>query len=165
MTGPSSSVGRAVAWSRDMAIVGAATSFLAVYGLDSSFRPSMLVVAAIGAAVGGVFGLVFRRLVLAWLRLPILAWIPISLVLGGLWGGTVASIGGLLLARGGTFVLAGFGATAGALQLGWFWLPYAVRSGRGKSTWPVVTAAILVGSVIGYAALWLLIAIWRPALD
>jgi hypothetical protein len=149
-----------------MAIVGGATSFLAAYGVDSRFRPSMLVLAAIGAAVGGLFGLMFRRLVIAWLRLPILAWIPISLVLGGLWGGAVASIGVLLLYRSdGIPVLAGFGAIAGALQLGWFWLPYAIRSGRGNSTWPVVTAAIVVGSVIGYAALWLLLAIWRPALN
>jgi hypothetical protein len=151
-----------------MAIVGAATSFLAVYGLEPHARPGlgMVVGAGVGGVVGALFGVAFRRLLLAWLRLPIVAWIPISLLLGAVFGGTVG-FGTHLIMRDGSplLFLAVFGACAGALQLSWFWLPYAVRAGRGKSTWPLVTAAVVVGGAIGYAALWLMFAIWRPHID
>jgi hypothetical protein len=40
-----------------------------------------------------------------------------------------------------------------------------VRAGRGKSTWPLVTAAVVIGGAIGYAALWLMFAILQPHVD
>ena len=149
-----------------MAIVGATTSFLAGFGIEKHLRAGMLVAAAAGALIGSLFGIAFRRLLLAWLSLPIVAWIPISLALGGLWGGAIAAVT-MLVTRDteGFGVLSIFGAIAGALQLSWFWLPYAVRAGRGKSTWPLVAAAVIVGGAIGYAALGVMWAIWQPRFD
>ena len=164
--GPASTLGRAAAWSRDMAIVGAATSFLAGYGVERHLRPGMLVAAGTGGVVGALFGLVFRRMLLSRLHLRVVQWIPISLFLGAVFGGTVGLVTQLVLPDSAPpLFLAVFGAVAGALQLSWFWLPYTVRAGRGKSTWPVVVAAVVIGGAIGYAALWVMFAVWRPMID
>jgi hypothetical protein len=164
--GGKSALGRAAAWSRDMAIVGATTSFLAGYGLERHLRAGMVVAAGVGGVVGSLFGIAFRRILLARLHLPIVTWIPISLVLGAVFGGTIGLVTPLVMGDVESMgILAFFGACAGALQLSWFWLPYALRAGRGKSTWPVVVAAVVVATVIGYAALWTMLAIWRPRVD
>ena len=153
-------LGRAGAWGRDLAIVGAATSLLAGVGFERQLQPVMVVAAVVGAVVGALFGVAFRRLLLAWLRLPIVAWVPISLVLGAVFGGSTGLIAGVVTGEGhGTALLTVFAAIAGAMQLFWFWLPYAVRAGRGKSTWPLVAAAVVLGAPIGYAALRVLFAI------
>jgi Na+/citrate or Na+/malate symporter len=81
-----------------------------------------------------------------------------------------AAIGGLVgLLFGAAFrrmlLVRLFGACAGALQLSWFWLPYAVRAGRGKSTLPLVVAAVVISTVIGAAAPWTMFAILRPRVD
>jgi hypothetical protein len=106
-----------------------------------------------------LFGVGFRRLLVLWLRLPILAWIPISLALGALFGFVTGLTTELLTRDASALFLALFGAFAGALQLSWFWLPYAVRAGRGRSTWPLVVAAVVVAGVIGRSALHLMFAI------
>jgi hypothetical protein len=153
-------LGRAAAWARDLAIVGAATALLAGLGIERRLEPVMVVAAGVGAVVGALFGVGFRRLLLAWLRLPIVAWIPISLVLGALFGGSTGLIAGVVAGEArGTALLTVFAAIAGALQLFWFWLPYAVRAGRGKPTWPLVAAAVVLGGPIGYAALRVLFAV------
>jgi hypothetical protein len=159
-------LGRPAAWSRDMAIVGATTAFLAVHAIDNHLRTSMLVAAATSAMIGAVLGTSFRRLLLSGLRLPLVAWVPVGVILGALWGGS-AGLLGAALTRGARQVVipAAFGAIAGALQLSWFWLSYAVRAGRGKRTWPLVLAAAVLGAGVGRAALYLLLIIWRPAID
>jgi hypothetical protein len=152
-------------WSRDLAIVGAATSFGATFGIEHQVKVDMLVAAGVGGLVGALFGVAFRRLLLARLYQPIGAWIPVSLALGALFGVTVALVTPLLMRESfgdHYFLCALFGGTAGALQLSWFWLPYAVRAGRGKSTWPVVLAAVVIANAIGWAALAVLLAILRP---
>jgi hypothetical protein len=68
-------LGSAAGWSRDLAIVGAATSFLASFGIEGHVRAGMLVSAGVSGALGALFGVAFRRLLVRWLRLPILAWI------------------------------------------------------------------------------------------
>jgi len=151
---------------RDMAIVGAATSFLAGYGLDRHLTAGTVVAGAIGGVVGLLFGAVFRRMLLARLHLPIVVWVPISLLLGSFFGGTVGYLTPLVMNDSSIApILAIFGACAGALQLSWFWLPYAVRAGRGKSTWPVVVAAVVISTVIGHAAVWTTLTILRPTID
>jgi hypothetical protein len=153
-------LGRAAAWARDLAMVGAATSLLAGLGIERHLEPVIVVATGVGAAVGALFGVGFRRLLLAWLRLPIVAWVPISLVLGAAFGGSTGLLAGTLTGEThGTALLTVLAAIAGALQLCWFWLPYAVRAGRGKSTWPLVAAAVVLGGPIGYAALRVLFAI------
>jgi hypothetical protein len=175
MRSEGSPLGSAGQWSRDLAIVGGGTSFLAIFfvergmggGLGATF---MFAATGFGALIGALFGLALRRLLLAWLRLPIVAWMPISLLLGGLWGSAVGALA-MLVAEGGraqlslTALSAVVAGIAGALQLGWFWLPYAVRSGRGKSTWPVVVAALLLGSLSGHAALRVLFLFFHPQWD
>jgi hypothetical protein len=105
-------------------------------------------------------------LLLAWLHRPIVAWIPISLVLGAALGGTISVATMVVMGDRDSVLFSGlFGALAGAIQLSWFWLPYAVRAGRGKSTWPIVTAAVVIGGAVGYAALYLVFAILHPHVD
>ena len=158
-------LGGAGRWARDLAIAGGGTSLLAVAFIEQSAssltQPFVIAATVLGALVGAVMGLGLRRLLIAWLYLPLLVWVPISLVLGAIWGGTV---GGLAMfideaVRPGSpqlsavMITGALGAVAGALQLGWLWLPYAVRAGRGKSTWPVVLVALVVGTFSGYLAL------------
>ena len=159
-------LGRAGVWSRDLAIVGASTSFLSVFAVAREMATSFVVGGVIGGLVGALFGLLLRRLLLAWLHRPIVAWIPISLVLGGALGGTISVATMVVMGSCDGLLFTGlFGALAGAIQLSWFWLPYAVRAGRGKSTWPIVTAAVVIGGAVGYAALYLVLAILRPHVD
>jgi hypothetical protein len=159
-------LGRAAAWSRDLAIVGASTSFLSASAVAREVATSYVVGGVIGGVVGALFGILLRRLLLAWLHRPIVAWIPISLVLGGALGATISVATMVVMGDRDALVFCGvFGALAGAIQLSWFWLPYAVRAGRGKSTWPIVTAAVVIGGAVGYAALYLVFAILRPHVD
>jgi hypothetical protein len=63
--------------------------------------------------------------------------------LGAVFGGTVGLITPLVMRHAESIpILATFGACAGALQLSWFWLPYAIRAGRGRSTWPLLLTAV-----------------------
>ena len=136
-----------------------------MFGIERQVKVDMLVAAGVGGVVGALFGAAFRRLLVARLYQPIGAWIPVSLFLGALFGATVGLVTPLLMRErfgDGYFLTALFGAIAGALQLSWFWLPYAVRAGRGKSTWPVVLAAVVIANAIGWAALMVLFAIVRP---
>jgi hypothetical protein len=174
MTTPQQPLGAAGRWARDLAIVGGGTSFLAiafVEGFRGGHERVFLIAATIlGAVVGALFGLGLRRLLLAWLRLPIVVWMPISLVLGGLWGAIVGGLA-MVIAEWGkaqisiALLAAIVAGIAGALQLGWFWLPYAVRAGRGKSTWPVVAAALLLGGLTGHLALRVLLLFIHPHID
>lgn len=172
MSNGKSPLGGAAAWSRDLAIVGASTSFLALFALDWRVHADVVGAGLVGGVVGALFGVVLRRLLLAWLHRPIVAWIPISLILGAILGGTIGVVTSLVVPdpvgrvfRIGWHAAGMFGALAGALQLSWFWLPYAVRAGRGKSTWPIVTAAVVIGGALGYAALYLMILIIHPHVD
>jgi hypothetical protein len=167
LPGPSRpTLGRAAAWSRDLAIVGASTSFLSASAVAREVAPSFIVGGVIGGLVGSLFGILLRRLLLAWLHRPIVAWIPISLVLGAALGGTISVATMVVMGDRDALLFCGlFGALAGAIQLSWFWLPYAVRAGRGKSTWPIVTAAVVIGGAVGYAALYLVFAILHPHVD
>jgi len=159
-------LGSAGAWSRDLAIVGASTTFTAGFAVVREVFAPLFIAAAMGGLMGALFGIVIRRLLLGWLHRPIVAWIPISLVLGAVWGGPIGYVLALVMRAPSSALLLGlFGAIAGALQLRWFWLPYAVRAGRGKSTWPIVTAAVVVGGAIGWAAFYILLAILHPHID
>jgi hypothetical protein len=160
-------LGRAAAWSRDLAIVGAGTAFTAGFAVNAGqVFSSLFIATAMGGLMGALFGIVIRHLLLGWLHRPIVAWIPISLVLGGVWGGSIGYVLALVTGEPRSALLLGlYGAIAGALQLCWFWLPYAVRAGRGKSTWPIVTAAVVVGGAVGWAAFYVLLAILRPQFD
>ena len=119
-------LGRASAWSRDLAIVGAATSFGAMFGVEHQVKVDMLVAAGVGGVVGALFGAAFRRLLLARLHQQIGAWIPVSLFLGALFGATVGLVTPLLMRErfgDGYFLSALFGddrsrAAAGNPSLG-----------------------------------------------
>ncbi len=155
-------LGTRVAWMRDFAIIGAFSGALAPAFFWSHQTGYLAACGVGGAALGVLLGLVLPPLLLG----PVARWpfgvlLVLGLGVGALWGAGAGFVGGvtqfgvhdrLQLAALSTTC----GAIAGALQLGWFWLPYTLRKARGRSTWPVVVAACLVSGGLGIAALTLL---------
>jgi hypothetical protein len=157
-------LGSRLAWVRDFVVVGAFAS-LAPGVLAWNVLSEFVVAAAIaGPLTGALLGLALRPLLLGPMsRVPFGALIVVGLVLGALWGamvGGLASFGAHLGPRhedmgfGFMLMLAViFGAIAGALQLGWFFVPYTVQRARGRRAWPAVVAACLISPTLGIAAL------------
>ena len=155
----SSPLGSRVAWLRDFALIGA-VSGAAAPAFYWWQQPSYLVACgAIGAALGGLLGLVMRPLLLGpFARWPFGVLLLVGLGVGALWGGGTGLGGGIVGfglddQLGLPFVSGLAGAFAGALQLGWFWLPYTLRHARGRPTWPIVAAACVLSGGLGFAAL------------
>lgn len=138
-------------WMRDFALVGATTGFLAPYAVLRKLE-----YAACAGLGGAIFGLAlgaFSAHLLAgrarrWRKV---VFVPLGLVLGGLWGAVAGASAAVVLpmALDLSVVVAGI---AGALQLGWFWLAYSVRRVNGRSTWLVLLLALLSGGGLGWAA-------------
>lgn len=173
-------IGARGAWIRDLALIGAASALApaAVVLEGPASMPSVdgvsvlaawpaFVVGALvaGAATGALLGAAFPRLLLGpFSRLPVAVMLLVGAVIGAAWGGIVGAAAALVEAEVGRMSLvparhfvalgAGAGAVAGALQLGWFWLPYTLRRARGRPAWPVVVAACAVSAGLGRAAVW-----------
>lgn len=152
-------LGARLGWMRDFALIGA-VSGAAAPAFFWWQQPSYLAACgAAGAALGVLLGLVLPPLLLG----PVARWpfgvlLVLGLGVGAAWGGGTGLAGGLvgfgLHDPMGLACVSGLcGAVAGALQLGWFWLPYALRKARGTRTWPVVAAACALSGGLGFAAL------------
>ena len=164
--------GRRSSWVLHFALIGAVSSVLApaftllIDDLGPGFLPTSYYVlgglfgtvtgAALGAGLHRLFGAVFGRLLIALM----LALMP---CVGALWGGTVG--------LGASFSLPDTpvdlqtlslfcGALAGAAQLSWFWLPYAVQRGRGHNGRILVALALLAAPFTA----WVGINTWRLVL-
>lgn len=158
----SSPLGSVGAWLRDFTLIGAVTG-AAAPACYWWHQPSYLVACGlIGGALGGLLGLVMRPLLLGpFSRWPFGVLLVFGLGVGALWGGGTGLGGGILGfgledQMGLPFISGIAGAVAGALQLGWFWLPYTLRHARGRSTWPIVLAACVLSAGLGISALLLL---------
>lgn len=152
-------LGARLPWMRDFTLIGAISGAAApaLFWLD---RPGYLAACGVaGAALGLLLGLFLPPLLLGPVsRWPFAVLLLLGLGAGAAWGGAAGLAGGLFSFgvndRMGLVWLSGTcGAVAGALQLGWFWLPYTLRKAKAKSTWPIVLAACLMSGGLGYAAL------------
>lgn len=157
-----SPLGSSVAWLRDFGLIGAVTGAAAPAFFWWHQPEYLAACGAIGASLGGLLGLVMRPLLLGpFSRWPFGVLLVVGLGAGALWGGGTGLGGGIVGfgledQMGLPFISGIAGAVAGALQLGWFWLPYTLRHARGRSTWPIVLAACLLSAGLGVAALALL---------
>lgn len=138
------------AWTRDLALIGAASALpLAPAGLPWSFTLlSALVAAAGGALIGLTAPLLLHRRVR---RVPLVLLMPAAFGLGGLWGSVTGVVVAALTSASWTATVPLF-ATAGALQLGWSWIPYCIGLARFRTTWPIVLAACALAPLVGWMA-------------
>lgn len=157
-------VGPTRAWVRDLALIGAASA-LAPAAVVGGLFPTFVAGAGVaGAASGALLGAVFPRLLLGpFSRLPIAVMLVVGALFGAGWGGAVGAaagaseglMGGGAVATSTTLVLLGgfYGALSGALQLGWFWLPYTLLRARGRAAWPIVALACVLSAGLGWGTL------------
>lgn len=138
--------GRPWAWARDLGLVGAVTCFVVPYLAAPLWcRWEFSVAAAVtGAVTGAALGGLAPRLLHPFVRrIPVLLLLMAGFGLGSLWGALVGGVASLAsdvdLALG-----VQTAAFCGALQLSWFWLPYAVRKARARRTWPVVLGSLIM---------------------
>lgn len=159
-------LGSARRWSSDLALIGAASSFLAPFTIFGwSWVGYPVIAGVLGAVSGGVLGPVLRRLFHGVLGKTKVAPLLIAgLGVGAAWGAFVAAGAAavLTLLEGSGYLFsiiplaAVCGAAAGAVQLGWFWLPYLLRRAHGRSVWPVLLGASLLAPALGYLGVGLL---------
>lgn len=139
------------AWARDLALIGAVSALpLALWtALPLATVALAVVLAALGgAAIGALVPRLLHRRVR---RIPLFVLVPAAIGLGGAWGGTVGMI--TALAVGAPYLrVTEIAASAGALQLGWLWLPYAIGVARRGSSWPTVIAACTLAPLVGWLA-------------
>lgn len=136
-------------WARDFAVVGGLTGFLAPFAIFQQLLYALLTGFG-GALGGGLLGLFS-----AWLlsgnarRWSPLAFLPLGLVVGALWG-VSAALPTVVLGTEVLFwslLVAGF---AGAVQLAWLWPLYCHRRLAGRSTAALVVLSSLVGGSLGW---------------
>ena len=162
-------LGTRLAWIRDLTLVGAASTAAPAMVVLHVFPDFVKVAAVVGPLTGAVLGIVLRPLLLGPLsRVPFIALIGVGALLGALWGASVGGLaaeGAALLAANGSPsgldippVELGLlcGAVAGAIQLGWFFVPYTLQRARGRPAWPVVVVACALSPALGIAALQIL---------
>lgn len=140
-------------WVRDFALVGAATGFLAPYAVIRSLEYSGFASAgggASGALLGAFSVWLFSRVGRGWSKIVL---VPLGLALGALWGGAAGLATGLSDHGEWLPLSVMFGGCAGALQLGWFWLAYAVRRVNCRSTIAVVVTATVLSGSLGWVAI------------
>lgn len=139
------------AWSLDLACVGAITTL--ALGVVSPLSVSTVVVAAALSALGGVAlgGLVPTLLAWRVRRKPVVLLLVAGVGLGACWLGFASAGAALLTGTSWTWALS-IGASAGAVQLGWLWLPMVLARAKGRSTVEYVLLACLASPLVGYLA-------------
>jgi len=156
-------------WSLDFALVGAVSSFLAIACVDSGFWvdgfnasrsllgwPFPVAAAAVGGVTGAILGPLLRHLLAGRLgNSPVYRLLLLGMFAGFAWGALVGAVASFALDASGDWLYAmalsaAVAGVAGAVQFGWLWLPYALRSARGRSTLPLVVAACVFASGLGW---------------
>lgn len=134
-------------WARDLAIVGASTSMVvpALVGAGAEFAITSGVLGAVlGVALGSAIPLILSRRVR---RVPLVLLALAGAGVGANWGAATGALTALALDRSVTTAVE-VGATAGLLQLGWFWIPAIAARARGRSTWPLVAASVALSPLL-----------------
>lgn len=147
---PARITGRPFRWGRDLSLIGGVTTASAMLAAGTLGSVFGLVAVSTAVVAGFVLGLEMpsfldstrHRLPLALVGLRVIA-------VGGSLGGFVGLLSSL--AAGNPWFLGPLvvGALAGALQLGWWWLPYTVLTVTERPTWPAVLVACGVAPLVG----------------
>jgi hypothetical protein len=156
------------AWARDLAVVGGVSAVAATLGFGSVMAVPVGMYAIVAGVSGVVTGALLGAVAGKSLRGP-LSRVPVAVVLAGglgvgaLWGGAVGAIAGAALGAHGAIFRSSveIAAVAGAIQLGWWWLPYLLRRAHERSTWPVIAFATLISPFLGWIALYVLSFLYR----
>lgn len=138
-------------WARDLALVGATTGVALAVATPLSWSLALLA-GALAGTLGALLGALMPRLLHRRVRRR--SWLLLAAAavgLGGLWGGAAGLGAGVLAGASWKWSAAVF-ATAGAVQLGWVWLPLVMARARGRSTWPLVALASVAAPAAGYLA-------------
>ncbi len=147
---PERITGRPLRWGRDLSVIGAVTAASAWLALGLA-SPTFGLVAVLSAAVAGfALGLEMPSFLdTARHRMPLelvgVRCIAVGGALGGFVGLAAATAAGNAWFLGPVVI----GAIAGALQLGWWWLPYTVLTVTERPTWPAVLVACAVAPFVG----------------
>ncbi|MEM6928588.1 MAG: hypothetical protein AAF602_16750 [Myxococcota bacterium] len=151
---PDRITGQPLQWGRDLSAIGAVTAAggsLALGLLGSTFG---LVAVTVAAVLGLVIGLEMPGFLDSARRRMSLEMVALRCVaVGGAAGGLVGLIAAG--ASGNPWFLGPMvvGALAGALQFGWWWLPYTVLTVTERPTWPAVLVACGLAPLMGPMAL------------
>lgn len=142
--------GRPLHWARDLSWVGTATA--AGVALALGLGTTVLGQAAVAAGALAGFGLGLEMpafLESARRRLPLpmvgLRIVVAGAAMGGFVGLASATVAGTPFVLGPMVI----GGLAGALQLGWWWLPYTILTVTDRPTWPAVVVACLLAPAVG----------------
>lgn len=139
-------------WARDLAWLSASTALVPlVFGVGLGY---VAITALAGALVGRAIGTAAPALLARRVRK-----IPVVLLLGAGAGlganmGAAAALIAALASNVHWMRVVEYGATAGMIQLGVFWLPAALLRARGRSTMPALIGALALGPL---AALYLVL--------
>ena len=145
--------GSPLAWGRDLAVLGAVSGVSASAGVGIMDGGFLSAASLAGLLCGFFLGLEMPYFLESARRRLSLSAIAVRCIAVG---GATGAFMGLLSAHSvgevfvGPFAVAGI---AGALQFGWFWLPYTVLTVLGRRTWPVVVAACVMSPLLGALAL------------
>lgn len=139
------------AWSLDLAFVGGVTT-LALGVVSPLAVSTVLVASAICALSGVVLGALVPTLLAHRVRRkPVLLLLAAGAGLGACWIGFAGAGAAVLTGTSWRWALS-IGATAGAVQLGWLWLPMLLARAKGRSTIEYVLLACLASPLVGYLA-------------
>jgi hypothetical protein len=151
---PAPLTGAPATWSRDWAIVGGVTGYLAPAGamFGATAHPWLVACTATFVLGGAILGQIVPRLLeRSRGRVPLtvvgVVLPPTLVLLGMLWAGLAAAWVGAPVGPA-----AIFGAVAAGFQVGVFWLPYTVAAVLDRPRWPVVIAACMVAPLLGFVA-------------
>ena len=136
-------------WARDLALVGAVT--MLPLAVTVSWKTALLA-AAFSALGGALLGALVPRLLHRHVRrFPLLLLAPAGVGLGALWG-AAAALPAAVLGHSPEIRTVELAATVGAAQLGWLWIPHAVRLARRRASWPTLIAAAVAAPLVAWLA-------------
>lgn len=144
-------------WARDFSLIGGITGLSAPLAVAPAIAGSgyAITAAVTGVLTGAFLGMVIPKSLarLKNVRLPVLLFGGIGV--GAIWGATVGAVAAFAAGEHFWMFSMGLAGLAGAIQFGWIWLPYVLKKIGKKRTWPLVTGAVLVAPLLGWASVWL----------
>lgn len=138
-------------WARDLGLVGTFTALGLAFANPMTWG-ALALTTLFAAGIGAGLGALVPRLMHPQVRkVPWLVLAVAGIGLGACWGGA-AGLGGALLTGTPWMRATELGATAGAFQLGWLWLPLLLSRARGRRGTSLTLAACALAPLVGWGA-------------